>query len=804
MLRERGDTVQSTKTRQIIHLLIVVSVIIAALGIGVLPLGATETPQRADSAPALNQTANLTEDREDPTNCNGSAQEYTECEANGKSEYVVRVVSDVDPTAPGETANSTADSVAVLVYSVENDIEYLERIIRFRVSDYAPTVVEYFLDRGIRTVLANERTAENRDLFVNITERTVDRSVQYERDRANETVRTGPDRAAYSANYTIAKAKVVVSATEKTVPRLIDTSDETIRNSPNRTRRAADDGSQATLESIEQAVQEAPPFVESVEAWIEYRVETTPGRAAQIADDATNGTKTAENPTDEGPGCDNGGVIEYSRCEAEYKTFVALYLVENTDTDNPIETALLYVSTTTGNASDIQENDLHYYDDKTDDPLVTESVIVGKNISAPLREQVVDNNPDCSGEEAEYTRCEAEYKSHVILTSGINRTYPTDYTRTADELTPVVVELILDSYANDVPYYSRNLKDRSAPIRDIPQENGTCRKYEVRYTRCEAEYKTDFIAEDTLNRTYPGDLIRTASENLRPAVQFINDIYNNDVPYYDNNTYHPAAEGAVYITKNATYPSRETITANDPDCGGESIEYTRCRSEYKSSVVLEDGINRTYPTDITRTIEEYNPVLSELLQATIEDGVYYLQADPIESVNRSFFTVDNVTNSEPTGPIVRGRTREAKWRTSPVRGLPDDDPDCSGDIAAYTACEAQYKSHVVLNDIFENTFPADTHRTFYETSPVVLNLTNDAVENDVPYYQEKINNATSEATADRSVQIEEAANSSIPDSDTHVDDVSSEPTDEAGESKITEPVSNSSDTATVVEDDIDP
>ena len=62
MSGERGDTLQSIKTRRIIHLLIVVSVIAAGLGIGFLPLSAMETPQQAGSAPALDQTANLTED----------------------------------------------------------------------------------------------------------------------------------------------------------------------------------------------------------------------------------------------------------------------------------------------------------------------------------------------------------------------------------------------------------------------------------------------------------------------------------------------------------------------------------------------------------------------------------------------------------------------------------------------------------------------------------------------------------------------------------------------------------------------
>lgn len=724
------------------RVLLVTLVATSAFGVGVLPVASSVANSSTHTQAEVGPLENATEDRDDPTRCNGGVPEYTECEVDGKSTYVVRVVSAADPESPVETTESTTEDVLVLVHSVEDDVEHLERIIRFRVSDISPTVVEYFLDRGIETVLANERVVDNHETFVGITSRTANRTVAFERARAEETQRTAPDRAAHHAEYTVMKTRVVVSATEKTVPRLVDTSDETVQRSPARAQRFAEEMQPAVVASGDRALSDLPPFVESVPEWIEYRSSEAPDRASQIGSDASNGTRTVEDPTDEGPACNNGGVVEYSRCEAEYKAFVALYLAEHTDTDRPVETALLYVNTAESNARDVQENDLHYYDNRTKDPLVAEGTAVGKHVTAPVRSSATDNYSACSGEEANYTRCEAEYKSHVLLTSGVDRTYPTDITRSMAELTPVLQHLALDAYANDVPYYSEHAKDRSAPMRDIPQENGTCEGHVPRYTRCEAEYKADFVGEDTLNRTYPGDVPRTANENLDPLLGFVNDFYLHDFPYYDNATYHPAIEGAAYVGKNATYPARETITADSPDCGGESIEYTRCRSEYKSSVVLENVINRTYPADLTRTWEENTPIALELLQATIEDVNYYYQAEESDSVNRTFYTVDGVTNSKPFGPELRGRTREAKWRTSGVRAVPDDDPDCSGNVAQYSACEAQYKSHVVLNDVFESTYPADTHRTYYENLPTILNLTTDVVENDVPYYEDQVGDVT--------------------------------------------------------------
>jgi hypothetical protein len=719
-------------------LLVAVVVAASAFGVGVLPVASSVGNSPAASQDTVGPFENATEEREDPTRCNGGVAEYSECEADGKSTYVIRVVSTADPASPVETT----EDVLVLVHSVDDDVEDLERIIRFRVSDLSPTVVEYFLDRGIETVLANERVVNSHETFVGITTRTANRTVAFERKRAQETRRTGPDRAAHHTEYTVTKTQIVVSATEKTVPRLVDTSDETVQRSPARVQRFAAEMQPAAVESSERALSDLPPFVQSVPEWVEYRASEAPDRASQITSDASRVTRTVDDPTDEGPDCNDGGVVEYSRCEAEYKAFVALYLAEHTDTDRPVETALLYADTAESNASDIREKDLHYYDDRTEDPLVAEGTAVGKHVTAPVRRAATDDYSDCSGEEANYTRCEAEYKSHVLLTSGIDRTYPTDITRSMAGLTPALEHLVLDAYANDVPYYSEHAKDRSAAMRDIPQENGTCEGHVPRYTRCEAEYKTDFVGEDTLNRTYPGDVPRTASENLAPLVDFANDVYVNDYPYYDNASYHPAIEGGTYIVKNATYPTRETITADSPDCGGESIEYTRCRTEYKSSVVLEDVVNRSYPADITRTEAENTPIALELLEATIEDVNYYYQAEPSESVNRTFYTIDRVTNSKPFGPVLRGRTREAKWRSSAVRSVPDDDPNCSGDVVEYTGCEAQYKSHVVLNDIFERTYPADTHRTFYENLPTVLHLTTDVVENDVPYYEDRVDDAT--------------------------------------------------------------
>lgn len=729
------------------RVLLVTLVATSAFGVGILPVASSVANSPTETQIGVGPLENATEERDDPTRCNGGLAEYGECEVDEKSTYVIRVVTAADPESPVETTESTTEDVLVLVHSVDDDVEHLERIIRFRVSDLSPTVVEYFLDRGIETVLANERVVNNHETFVGITSRTADRTVAFERERVEETQRTGPDRAAHHAEYSVTKTRIVVSATEKTVPRLVDTSDETVQRSPARAQRFAEEMQPAAVASGERALSDLPPFVESVPEWIEYRSSEAPDRAAQIGSDASNVTRTVDDPTDEGPGCDNGGVVEYSRCEAEYKAFVALYLAEHTDTDRPVETALLYVNTAESNASDVQENDLHYYDNQTEDPLVAEGTKVGKHVTAPVRSAATDNYSDCSGEEANYTRCEAEYKSHVLLTSGIDRTYPTDITRSIAELTPVLEHLALDAYANDVPYYSEHAKDRSAAMRDIPQENGTCVGHVPRYTRCEAEYKADFIGEDTVNRTYPGDVPRTANENLAPLINFVNDIYFNDYPYYDNATYHPAIEGGAYIAKNASYPTRETITADSPDCSGESIEYTRCRTEYKSSVILEDVINRTYPADITRTEEENMPIALELLQATIEDVNYYYQSEESDSVNRTFYTIDGITNSKPFGPVLRGRTREAKWRSSEVRSVPDDDPNCSGDVVEYTGCEAQYKSHVVLNDIFESTYPADTHRTYYENLPTILNLTSDVVENDVPYYEDQVDEVTPDVAA---------------------------------------------------------
>ena len=748
----KGSTDQTATDNRLLPLLFIGIIATSVIGLGILTVAATNPAEQTQSAATSTPPTNLTDDRDDPTNCHGDIPEYAECEINGKSEYTIKVISDANLTDPENTTNATTSSVIVLVYSVKEDQQYLERFIRFRVSDYSPDVAEYFLDRGIKTILANERTVNNRQQFINITNRTAIRTVQFEQDRTNETIQTAPNRAEHHATYSVTKATVVVAATETTVPRLIDTSDDTIQNSPNRTTRAVNETGPATQETINRSVNSAPGVVESIQAWIEYQNQTVPKRVAQFQDDATNATRTVKNPTDEGPDCNNGGVIEYSRCEVEYKGYVARYLINNTDTNSPIDTALLYISTTTANASDIQENDIRYYDDNTEDPLVQNLTAVTKAITAPIRVNATDDDPDCSGEEAEYTRCEAEYKTHVLLTAGINQTYPTDLTRTTEGLAEVLVDLALDTYANDVPYYAEQSKNRTAALRNIPQENGSCYGHEPRYTRCEAEYKTDFIIENTLNRTYPGDPIRTVDENDDPTVRFVNDIYNNDVQYYDNTTYHPTIEGSTYIAKNATYPSRETITADDPDCGGESIEYTRCRTEYKTSVILEDGINRTYPDDLTRTDEETDPVINELRQATIEDVNYYLQANPTDSLNRTFDEIDNSMNSDPTGPIVRGRTRELKWRTSPIRSAPNDNPDCQGNITAYTTCEAHYKAHIVLDDIFESIYPTDTDRMYYEISAATQALAKNITSEDVPYYEEKVNNATGVQTTSETVR----------------------------------------------------
>lgn len=682
---------------------------------------------------------NATEDRGDPTACHGGAQVYTECEVDRKSQYVVHIVSRAEPTDPRETANRSLEDVIVLVYSVEHDARYLEKIIRFRISEFTPHIAEYVAQRAIDTVVANRQTANETGKYIDITTRTVAATVSHELDRINET--QGTEK--YYANYSITKVNAVVVATQKTIPRVVDMADATIRRSPRRVERAASETPPAALDSANRTGEEAPRIIDIVPIWVNNRREHAQRTASEAQSDVRKTEKTLNDPTDEGPRCDTGGIVQYSRCETEYKAFVALYLLQNTDASRPIDMTDLYLETTQSNIADIRNTDIHYYDDEIHDPLVSNMTDIIKNGTWQVRQRSLDSNPNCGGEEAEYTRCETEYKSHTLLTEGLNASYPTDITRTLDELGPVVTALVVDSYANDVPYYASHGKNRSAPVRDIPEENGSCNGPVVRYTTCEADYKADFVLEDTVNRTYPGDATRTVAVNLWPAVAFATDIVANDYPFYDDFTYHPGVVGASDVAKNATYPSRKTVTADDQNCGGESIEYTRCRTEFKASVVLERVIRNAYPTDITKTQEEVTPILLVLAEETLEDANYYTRADLAESVDRSFNTVDDVVNSKPVGAQVRGRTRELKWRTSPVREVPSDDPDCSGQPGRYTACETNYKSHVVLNDIFENTYPADTDETFWGVAPILLYLTADTIENDVPYYRETVNNRTS-------------------------------------------------------------
>lgn len=137
-------------------------------------------------------------------------------------------------------------------------------------------------------------------------------------------------------------------------------------------------------------------------------------------------------------------------------------------------------------------------------------------------------------------------------------------------------------------------------------------------------------------------------------------------------------------------------------------------------------MNRTYPTDTTRTLSESLPVANQLIVDSVNnDFPYYTSADANDSVVRTFNIIDGVINSRPVGPTVRGRTREAKFRTDPVRELPNDDSDCEGDEIASTRCEAEYKTHVVTDEVVEQIYPADTDRTVFGLCDIIVREGND-------------------------------------------------------------------------------
>lgn len=453
------------------------------------PVVATESQSLPREGPTdESEVTNESQEASDPTKCFGEPSEYLTCEVEKKQSYTTNAVTDADPNSPQQTVESDRRAVRRLVASGSADISYVERFARFRIADITPRPVRYVVFRSMLVVSENRRAARNTSREQRTTERTAERTIASEQARVDRTVRTGPSRARRQASFAGQTTMVAVDAAVRTIPRIIDTSDETVMRAPARAMRAVADGVPAAQQAGERGVLIAN--------------RTQQGGATAVQQKVENGTITT-------------------------------YAADS-----------------------------------------------GKFITEPVRENITDDTPQCSGEEAEYARCEGEYKIHVLTTNGVEQINTTNSTRTANGFSSVLLALTLDSYNNDSKYYASQSKNRSAALRNIPRESTQCSGFEENYTRCEAEYKTDFLLEDTVNRTYPSNTDRTLQENVPPILDFASDIIANDLPYYDNSTYHPAVEGGTVVAKDVTAATRTSITANEPDCGGEAIEYTRCETEY--------------------------------------------------------------------------------------------------------------------------------------------------------------------------------------------------------------------------------